>query len=100
MARPKSEIPLARLWPWIEKTAPRRFTFAVILGVLAGALQWLILPVTQGRVPFIFFVPAIVLASTLAGRWPGALVAVMGLTNSLLMKPGPVWITSPGEQLA
>jgi PAS domain S-box-containing protein len=101
MARPKSEIRLARLWPWIESSAYRRYVFAVLVGLLAAALQWAIFPVTQSRVTFIFFIPAIVLTTTLVGRWPGALVAIMGLVNSALMKtPGAIWIPNSAEQVA
>ncbi len=91
----------SRLWPWIEKSVARRFIFAAILGVLAAGLHWLVFPFTQGRVTFIFFVPAIVLATTLAGRWPGVLVALIGLTNSALMKaPGTIMVPNSAEQVA
>jgi PAS domain S-box-containing protein len=89
------------LWPWIEKTAPRRFAFAMLVGLLAAALHWLLLPFTQSRVTFIFFLPAIVLVTTIAGRWPGTVVAVMGLVNSALMKsPGSLYIANSAEQVA
>jgi signal transduction histidine kinase len=42
-----------------------------------------------------------VLATTIAGRWPGALVAVVGLANSILMKsPGQVLVLNSAEQVA
>jgi signal transduction histidine kinase/ActR/RegA family two-component response regulator len=101
MARLKTEVRIARLWPWIEKTAPRRLAFAVVVGVLAAALHWAIFPITQARVTFIFFIPAIVLTTTLVGRWPGVLVAVIGLVNSSLMKtPGSIWVVNSAEQVA
>ena len=72
-----------------------------MLAVLAAALHWTILPITQSRVTFIFFIPAIVLATTIAGRWPGALVAVVGLVNSVLMKsPGMLLVLNSPEQVA
>jgi PAS domain S-box-containing protein len=75
--------------------------FAAVLGVAAVALHWLIFPLTQGGVTFIFFVPAIVLATTLAGRWPGALVAAIGLLNSALMRePGALMVPNSAEQVA
>jgi PAS domain S-box-containing protein len=71
------------------------------VGVLAGALHWAIFPITQARITFIFFIPAIVLTTTLMGRWPGVLVAIMGLVNSALMKtPGAIWIPNSAEQVA
>jgi PAS domain S-box-containing protein len=91
---------LARLWPWIEKTAPRRFAFAALAGVSAAALHWAIFPITQSRVTFIFFIPAIVLTTIIAGRWPGALVAALGLVNSVIMKsPGTVMVPNSAEQV-
>ena len=89
------------MWPWIEKNLARRYAFAAVLAVAAAALHWLIYPVTQGRVTFIFFIPAIVLVTTIAGRGPGVLVAVLGLTNSALMKsPGTILIVNSAEQVA
>jgi signal transduction histidine kinase len=64
-------------------------------------LHWAIFPITQSRVTFIFFIPAIVLATTIAGRWPGVLVAVVGLINSAAMKaPGTLMIPNSAGQVA
>lgn len=50
---------------------------------------------------FIFFIPATVLATTLAGRWPGALVALVGLLNSVIMKsPDALLVPNSAEQVA
>ena len=89
------------MWPWIEKTAPRRFAFAAVLAATAAALHWAIYPVTQSRVTFIFFIPAIVLATTIAGRGPAVLVAVVGLVYSAAMKtPGMLMVPNSAEQVA
>jgi PAS domain S-box-containing protein len=89
------------LFPWLEKGLHRRLIFAAVLGLAAAALHWLIFPIVQARVTFIFFVPAIVLATTVAGRWPGVLVAVIGLVNSALMRePGSILIPNSAEQVA
>ena len=89
------------MWPWIEKTAPRRLGFAALIGLGAAALHWAIFPITQSRVTFIFFIPAIVITAIIAGRWPGVLVAVMGLVNSALMKPsGSLLVPNSAEQVA
>ncbi|HEU5137685.1 MAG TPA: ATP-binding protein [Steroidobacteraceae bacterium] len=65
------------------------------------ALHWAIFPITQSRVTFIFFIPAIVLATSVAGRWPGVLVAVVGLINSAAMKaPGSLMSPNSAEQVA
>jgi PAS domain S-box-containing protein len=101
ISRFRQDFRLARLWPWIEKTAPRRFGFAAVLAAAAVALHWAMFPIVQGRVSFIFFIPAIVLATTIAGRWPGVLVAVVGLINSALMKaPGALMTPNSAEQVA
>ena len=71
------------------------------MALVAAALHWLIFPITQSRVTFIFFIPATVLATTIAGRWPGVLVAVVGLINSAAMKaPGTLMIPNSAEQVA
>ncbi|HET9473902.1 MAG TPA: GAF domain-containing protein, partial [Steroidobacteraceae bacterium] len=80
---------------------PRRFAFAALIGLLAAMLHWAIFPITQSRVTFIFFIPAMVLTTIIAGRWPGALVAVVGLINSAIMKtPGTIMVPNSAEQLA
>jgi PAS domain S-box-containing protein len=90
-----------RLWPWIGTSVARRIAFAVVMAVVAVLLHWAIYPVTQGRVTFIFFIPATVLVTTIAGRGPGVLVAVIGLLNSALMKsPGALMIPNSAEQVA
>ena len=100
-SRLKSELHISRLWPWIEKTTPRRFAFAAIVGVCAAAMHWAIFPITHSRVTFIFFIPAMMLTTIIAGRWPGVLVAVMGLVNSAIMKvPGTILIPNSAEQVA
>jgi len=72
-----------------------------VLAITAAALHWAIFPITQSRVTFIFFIPAIVLATTLAGRWPSVLVAVVGLINSAVMKaPGSILVANSAEQVA
>jgi PAS domain S-box-containing protein len=95
------DLRLSRLWPWIGESAWRRYAFAAVMSIAAALLQWLIYPLTQGRVTFIFFIPAIVLVTTIAGRGPGVLVAVLGLFNSAMMKsPGTIMIPNSAEQVA
>src|SRR4051794_20144159 len=78
------DLRLSRLWPWIEESVARRYAFAAVMAVGAALLHWMIYLVTQGRVTFIFFIPAIVLVTTIAGRGPGVLVAAIGLVNSAM----------------
>jgi signal transduction histidine kinase/CheY-like chemotaxis protein len=79
----------------------RRYALGAVVALVAVGLHWAIFPVTQGRVTFIFFIPATVLVTTMAGRGPGVLVAVVGLINSALMKsPGTIMIPNSAEQIA
>ncbi len=79
----------------------RRYAFALVVSVAAVALHWVVYPITQGRASFIFFPPAIILVTTVAGRWPGALVALIGLINSALQKDvGLVFTVNSPEQVA
>ncbi len=92
---------IARLLPWIEVTATRRYAFAVVLAGAAAVLHWIIYPITQGRVTFIFFLPAMVLATTIAGVGPAVLVALVGLVNSvMMMTPGMLMVPNSAEQMA
>ncbi len=71
------------------------------MGIGAAALHWVIYPLTQGRASFIFFPPAIILVTTIAGRWPGALVALIGVLNSALQKDtDSLLIANSAEQVA
>ena len=71
------------------------------MGIGAAALHWVIYPFTQGRASFIFFPPAIILVTTIAGRWPGALVALIGVLNSALQKDtDSLLIANSAEQVA
>jgi signal transduction histidine kinase len=79
----------------------RRIGFALLLGIAAASAHWALYPLTQGRVTFIFFLPAIVLATTIAGRGPGALVALIGLTNSALMRdPAALLVPYSADQVS
>ena len=95
------DLKLSRLWPWIDKSIVRRYVFAAVMAAAAALLHWAIFPVTQGRISFLFFIPATVLVTTLAGRGPGVVVAVLGLVNSAFMKsPGTIMIPNSAEQVA
>ncbi len=92
---------MARLWPWIEISVARRYAFSVVVSIAAVALHWVVYPITQGRASFVFFPPAIILVTTIAGRWPGALVALVGVINSALQKDiDLVFTANSPEQVA
>ena len=101
ISRISRDFGLARLWPWIEKSPTRRFAFAAIVAAVAVLLHWLIFPLTHGRTSFIFFPPAIILVTTIAGRWPGVLVASIGVLNSALQKDTEsLFVFNSAEQVA
>ncbi len=71
------------------------------MSIAAAALHWVVYPITEGRASFIFFPPAIILVTTIAGRWPGALVALIGIFNSALQKDtGALFTANSPEQVA
>ncbi len=71
------------------------------MAAAAAALHWAIFPITQARITFIFFFPAVVLVTTLVGRGPGVLVALIGLVNSAMMKaPHTLMVPNSAEQVA
>ena len=95
------EMRLTGLWPWIERSALRSYGFAIVMAMAAAAVHWAIYPFTQARITFIFFIPAIVLVTTIAGRGPGALTAIIGLFNSAALKDtGSIWVPNSAEQVA
>lgn len=54
---------------------------AVMIGFMA---RWSLDPILGGRATFILFVPAVVLAAAVGGRWPGALSTLLGAAAGLL----------------
>jgi signal transduction histidine kinase/CheY-like chemotaxis protein len=93
---------LLNLTGWIGRGAQFRFAFAIVVGLVVAALHWAIFPLTAGRISFLLFPPAILVVTTLAGRWPGALVGFIGLLNSALQKTpiGSFAITGSADQQA
>lgn len=82
--------------PW------RRYAVAMALSALAVVCQWLLQPWLQGRVPFVFFLPAVALAAALAGRGPGWLPLLAGMVSGALwLAPaGQLAVDAPGDRLS
>jgi PAS domain S-box-containing protein len=59
---------------------------AAIAGA-AAALQWAAHPLVGSRVPFLFFMPAVMLAAAWYGRGPGLLVSLVGFVDGQLVLP-------------
>jgi PAS domain S-box-containing protein len=87
---------------WSITSVRHRYAFAAAVGVIAVGIHWLLFPLTHGRIPFLIFVPAIVLVAALAGRGPGLLVAAAGLINSTLqLAPvGTITVANPVDRAA
>jgi PAS domain S-box-containing protein len=67
----------------------KKLALATGLALLAAALQWLIQPWSGGRVPFLFFLPAIILAAAYGGVRPALIVVVVGgINGALIMRHG------------
>jgi signal transduction histidine kinase/CheY-like chemotaxis protein len=79
----------------------RRWATALALAALAGAAQWAVRPWVGARIPFLFFLPAIVAASARAGRAAGLLVTAAGFASALpwLASPGPGWAMDAADVL-
>jgi len=79
-----------------------RWAIAIGSAVLACALQWSVRSWTDARVPFLFFLPAILIAAALAGRTAGLFVAAAGLANGVywLAPRGSLVVDQPGDQLS
>src|SRR5690349_6602642 len=69
---------------WSRASLGHRYAFGAAVAVIAIGVHWLMFPFTHGRIPFLLFVPAIVVVATLAGRGPGLVVAFAGLINAAL----------------
>ena len=67
----------------------RRMLLAVGLTLAALVLQWAFEPIAHGQVPFLFFMPAIILAGAWSGLVPAVGVAIVGaLTGALAIRQG------------
>lgn len=62
-----------------------RFGIAILASALATILQWAMQPIVGARIPFMFFLPTILLVATSNGRGPALLVLTAGLVNSVLL---------------
>src|SRR5688500_10711558 len=67
----------------IQPNSRRAYLLAAVLLLLALAAQWALRPLVGIQVPFLFFLPAIGVASMLGGWRPALLVLVGGFVNSL-----------------
>lgn len=82
---------------WIQRVA-------IAAGLSLGALllQWSLRTLIDDRIPFLFFLPSLVLAAALAGRGAGLLVLLVGLANAAQWLPptDSLAVAAPEDQLA
>jgi PAS domain S-box-containing protein len=86
-------------------TSPPKPAFDLLqtVALAAGALlvQWALAP-WLGPQPFMLIEPAIIFTAATLGRWPAALVMLVGAVNAVVaMRPVGLWLVSdPADQLA
>jgi PAS domain S-box-containing protein len=71
-------------WSLLERSLLARYAFAAAIAAVAALGHWAMFPYTGGRIPFLLFLPAIILATAYAGRGPGLLVIAAGALNASL----------------
>lgn len=58
---------------------------ACVLAAAAALLHWAIEPLSGARIPFLFFIPALLIAASWLGRGPALLVVLAGAGNGILL---------------
>jgi signal transduction histidine kinase len=71
-------------------------TYASGIGValLAAGLQWVVRHWTGDRIPYLFFIPAIMFVASTIGRGPAVIVLLGGMANALAFEPA-VFVRGP-----
>jgi signal transduction histidine kinase len=67
----------------------KRWTIAVLLAALALAMQWSVRPWVGSKIPFLFFLPAIVAVAARCGRPAGLFVTAVGFASVVF------WVLPP-----
>jgi len=80
----------------------QRWAIAVALAALAVGLQWSVRPWVGTKIPFLFFLPAIVATAARCGRGGGLLVTAVGLVSATLWlrAPGTWWVLDSTDELS
>ena len=80
----------------------RRWATAVALAALAVAAQWAARPWVGTKIPFLFFLPAIVAAASRAGRAAGLFVTGVGFVSAWLwlLPAGHLWVVGSVDNLS
>ena len=80
----------------------KRWAIAAAMAALAVALQWSARPWVGTKIPFLFFLPAIVVAAARAGRAAGLFVTAVGFASALLwlLPPDRWWVAGTTDNLS
>jgi len=80
----------------------KRWATAVALAALAVAVQWAVRPWVGTKIPFLFFLPAIVVAAARAGRAAGLFVTAAGFLSAWLwlLPPDRFWVVGSVDNLS
>ncbi|HYD93840.1 MAG TPA: ATP-binding protein [Noviherbaspirillum sp.] len=85
-----------------ERSAFIRYAVTAAVIAVAVALHWAIQPLVGSRIPFLFFLPALLLTAMLVGRGPAVIVLVAGVVNAMFLLPpvGNPLIVIPEDRVA
>ena len=80
----------------------RRWATTAALAALAVVLQWAMRPWVGSKIPFLFFLPAIVATAARCGRGAGLFVTALGFCSAVLwLAPlGQWWVVDTSDQLS
>src|SRR5271169_2536912 len=73
-ADPREPVATARRW---KRSWPGRYGFAVVMITIATALQFALRLLGLSHLPYVLFVPAVLLAAMVAGFWPGIVATLL-----------------------
>lgn len=71
----------------IKRSAATRIALAAAINIVALTLQWAIHPFVGSRIPFLFFLPAVLITAMLVGRVPALVVLTVGAVNGAILLP-------------
>ena len=85
-----------------DSDRPKRWATAVALAGSAVAIQWAVRPWVGTKIPFLFFLPAIVVAASRAGRDAGLFVTGVGFVSAWLwlLPAGRWWVVGTVDNLS
>ncbi len=80
----------------------QRWAIAAALALLALSMQWSVRPWVGTKIPFLFFLPAIVATAARCGRRAGLFVTAVGFASALvwLAPPTQWWVAATTDELS